>query len=225
MLRLEDIKAGQQLAGLIPGESVSVVAVQRAGESSVRLTYRLSNGVVDEQIVYRMQESDLAELDAQRIRPFDADGVLFRSVAEARRIQLAYLFDPRLAVHLSQIQPLPHQIEAVYGELLPRQPLRFLLADDPGAGKTIMAGLFIKELILRGDLKRCMIVAPGSLVGQWHDELWEKFALEFHILTNGDIASAREGIRSETTPISSAASINCLAAMSFSRSCRKTSMT
>ena len=60
--------------------------------------------------------------------------------------------------------PLPHQIRAVYQEMLPRQPLRFLLADDPGAGKTIMAGLLIKELLLRGDLGRCLIVAPGSLV-------------------------------------------------------------
>jgi hypothetical protein len=65
----------------------------------------------------------------------------------ARRIRLAYLFDPRLAVHLSLIEPLPHQIIAVYGEMLPRQPLRFCLADDPGAGKTIMAGLYIKELM------------------------------------------------------------------------------
>ena len=193
MASLEDIAPGLLLSGLIPGESVTVVAVARAGDSSIRLTYRLASGVVDEQIVYRFQEPELGIATPEMGRPFDADGELFRSVAEARRIQLAYLFDPRLAVHLSQIQPLPHQIEAVYGELLPRQPLRFLLADDPGAGKTIMAGLFIKELILRGDLKRCLIVAPGSLVGQWHDELWDKFALEFHILTNGDITAAREG--------------------------------
>ena len=193
MAALEELEVGKILIGLIPGETVTIVAVARAGESSVRLTYRLASGTVNEQIVYRFQEPGLGVGTPEMGRPFDADGELFRSVAEARRIQLAYLFDPRLAVHLSQIQPLPHQIEAVYGELLPRQPLRFLLADDPGAGKTIMAGLFIKELILRGDLKRCMIVAPGSLVGQWHDELWEKFALEFHILTNGDITAAREG--------------------------------
>ena len=79
---------------------------------------------------------------------------------------------------------LPHQITAVYGEMLARQPLRFLLADDPGAGKTIMSGLLIKELIARGDLERCLVVAPGSLVEQWQDELGEKFNLEFDILTN-----------------------------------------
>ena len=71
--------------------------------------------------------------------------------ASGQRISLAGLFDPMLAVATSDVQPLPHQIRAVYGELLPRTPLRFLLADDPGAGKTIMAGLLIKELIVRGD--------------------------------------------------------------------------
>jgi SNF2 family DNA or RNA helicase len=82
-----------------------------------------------------------------------------------------HLFDPYLAVTASQIEALPHQITAVYGEMLSRQPLRFLLADDPGAGKTVMAGLLIKELLIRGDLERCLIVAPGSLVEQWRDEM------------------------------------------------------
>ena len=76
-----------------------------------------------------------------------------------------------VAVSSSAVDPLPHQIKAVYGELLPRTPLRFLLADDPGAGKTIMAGLYAKELMLRGDLNRMLIIAPGSLVEQWQDEL------------------------------------------------------
>jgi SNF2 family DNA or RNA helicase len=88
-----------------------------------------------------------------------------------------------LAVQTSDLEPLPHQIQAVYGELLGRTPLRFLLADDPGAGKTIMAGLYIKELMLRGDLERCLIVAPGGLVEQWQDELREKFGLGFELLT------------------------------------------
>ena len=79
-------------------------------------------------------------------RSFNADGRLLRLVAEADRIRFAHLFDPYLAIHASHIEPLPHQITAVYGEMLPRQPLRFLLADDPGAGKTIMAGLLIKDL-------------------------------------------------------------------------------
>ena len=91
------------------------------------------------------------------------------------------------------VDPLPHQISAVYGEMLPRQPLRFLLADDPGAGKTIMAGLLIKELIARSDLERCLVVAPGTLVEQWQDELGEKFDLEFDILSRDMIETSRSG--------------------------------
>ena len=88
---------------------------------------------------------------------------MLRLASEAYRIKLAHLFDPYLAVHTSMVEPLPHQITAVYGEMLTRQPLRYLLADDPGAGKTIMTGLLIKELLIRGDLKRCLIVTPGNL--------------------------------------------------------------
>ena len=126
-------------------------------------------------------------------RPFTADGRLFRLAAEAERIRLAPLFDPCVAVHASRIEPLPHQITAVYGEMLPRQPLRFLLADDPGAGKTIMAGLLIRELMLRGDLERCLVVAPGSLVEQWQDELESKFDLAFDLLTRERIEAAGAG--------------------------------
>ncbi|HCX68720.1 MAG TPA: RNA helicase, partial [Rhodobiaceae bacterium] len=124
---------------------------------------------------------------------FDADGALLRLVTEANRIKLAHYFDPYLAIHTSLVDPLPHQISAVYGEMLPRQPLRFLLADDPGAGKTIMAGLLIKELIARSDLERCLVVAPGSLVEQWQDELGQKFNLEFDILTRDMIETSRSG--------------------------------
>ena len=126
-------------------------------------------------------------------RSFGADGRRFRLAAEAERIRLAHLFDPYLAVHASHIEPLPHQITAVYGEMLPRQPLRFLLADDPGAGKTIMAGLLIRELMLRGDLERCLVVAPGSLVEQWQDELESKFGLAFDLLTRERIEAAGAG--------------------------------
>jgi SNF2 family DNA or RNA helicase len=104
----------------------------------------------------------------------DGDGHLFRLVSEAKRISLAYLFNPYLAVQISTLDPLPHQIDAVYTKMLPRQPLRFLLSDDPGAGKIIMAGLFCKEQALRGDVQRCLVIAPGSLVEQWQDELWSK---------------------------------------------------
>jgi SNF2 family DNA or RNA helicase len=96
-------------------------------------------------------------------------------------------------VHTSVVDPLPHQITAVYEEMLPRQPLRFLLADDSGAGKTIMAGLFIRELIVRGDLQRCIVVCPGSLAEQWQDELYRRFQLPFEILTNDKLEAARTG--------------------------------
>jgi hypothetical protein len=120
-----------------------------------------------EVVLFRDNEPRLELLQATRAFGFDGDAEAFKIASEALRIRLAYLFDPYLAVHSSKIDPLPHQITAVYGDMLPRHPLRFLLADDPGAGKTIMAGLFVKELIIRGDLERCLIVAPGSLVEQW----------------------------------------------------------
>ena len=84
-------------------------------------------------------------------------------------------------------------LRLVYESMLPRQPLRFLLADDPGAGKTIMAGLLIKELIARGDLQRCLIVCPGSLAEQWQDELYRRFHLPFEIFTNDKLEAARTG--------------------------------
>jgi len=121
------------------------------------------------------------------------DGDEFRLAAEAYRIHLAYLFDPMMAVHTSNVRPLPHQITAVYESMLPRQPLRYLLADDPGAGKTIMAGLFIGELIMRGDLERCLVIAPGNLVEQWQDELLEKFGVHFTIFSRELMESAYSG--------------------------------
>jgi superfamily II DNA or RNA helicase len=181
---LEDLKPGALVAGVVTGEPVTVVQVEWHGTDVVTLTYRRPGGGVGSELLYRDHEARIeVESEEGRAWAFDGDGAEFRLVAEARRIQLAYLFDPRLAVHLSMIDPLPHQIQAVYGEMLPRHPLRFALCDDPGAGKTIMAGLYIKELLLRGDLRRCLIVAPGGLVGQWQDELGERFGLSFDILT------------------------------------------
>ena len=114
-------------------------------------------------------------------------------VTEPSRIKSLLISLVHLAIHTSLVELLPHQISAVYGEMLPRQPLRFLLADDPGAGKTIMAGLLIKELMARSDLERCLVVAPGSLVEQWQDELGEKFKLEFDTLTRDMVESSRSG--------------------------------
>jgi superfamily II DNA or RNA helicase len=179
--KLEDLQPGLHLAGVIPGQNVAVVAVQPHGDDAVELTYKTPDGDLGQRVLGRDAEENLvlAELEA---RPLDADAADFKLVAECQRIKLAGLSDPMLAVTTSAIRPLPHQLRAVYGELLPRTPLRFLLADDPGAGKTIMAGLYTKELILREDVKRCLIVAPGGLVDQWQDELYLKFGLAFEIL-------------------------------------------
>ena len=154
---------------------------------------RTPTGKVANELLYRHDEPRLEIVEQGRPWSFDGDGQLFRLVSEAQRIRLAHLFDPLLAVHTSLVEPLPHQITAVYESMLPRQPLRFLLADDPGAGKTIMAGLLMKELIARGDLQRCFVVCPGSLAEQWQDELYRRFNLPFEILTNDKLEAARTG--------------------------------
>ena len=193
MARLQDITAGSILRGILPGENVTVETVKWHGSDVAEVIYKAANGVPGTQLLYRDMERTLDLVEAARPWSFDADGDRLRLVAEAQRIRLAHLFDPYLAVHTSLVEPLPHQITAVYGEMLTRQPLRFLLADDPGAGKTIMAGLLMKELLVRGDLSRCLVVCPGNLVEQWQDELWQRFQLPFEIMTNDMIESARTG--------------------------------
>ncbi|MFD1443979.1 helicase-related protein [Thermoactinomyces vulgaris] len=191
MARLEDITVGAVVKGILPHGTVKILTVQWMGLDAVVITYKDNLGHVEQEILYRDRETTLEVIAKERPWSFDGDGSLFRLVSEARRIQLAHLFDPHLAVHTSIIEPLPHQITAVYGEMLTRQPLRYLLADDPGAGKTIMAGLLIKELMLRGDLHHCLIVCPGSLADQWQDELYRRFQLNFELLTNDRIEAAR----------------------------------
>ena len=190
---LEDLKNGAVVQGIIPSQPVEIVSVDWIGQQAVNLVYRVPGGSVAETTLYRDDEHRLSVETRGHAWSFDADGALLRLVTEANRIKLAHFFDPYLAIHTSLVEPLPHQISAVYGEMLTRQPLRFLLADDPGAGKTIMAGLLIKELIARSDLERCLIVAPGSLVEQWQDELGQKFGLEFDILTRDMIETSRSG--------------------------------
>jgi SNF2 family DNA or RNA helicase len=192
MPAFEEIKPGARLRGLDPAGVAEVVQVARFGADALNLVFRV-DGRVGERLVFRGEESGFEFVAAGRSFAFDADGELLRLASEAYRIRLAYLFDPYLAVSASQIEALPHQITAVYGEMLPRQPLRFLLADDPGAGKTIMAGLLVKELLIRGDLERCLIVAPGSLVEQWQDEMAEKFGLGFDLLTRDQVEASMTG--------------------------------
>jgi len=191
--KLEDIKPGARVAGIVPAGVVELKSVEWVGSQSINVVFRDPNGTVAEATLYREDEPRLKLESTGRAWSLDADGAMLRLVTEANRIKLAHYFDPYLAIHSSLVDPLPHQISAVYGEMLPRQPLRFLLADDPGAGKTIMAGLLIKELIARSDLERCLVVAPGSLVEQWQDELGNKFALEFDILSKDMVETSRSG--------------------------------
>lgn len=193
MATLEEITVGSNVTGIISNESVTIVAVQWYGTNVIEITYKNSKGVLGTQLLYREDEGKLAVKDNSLPWSFDANGNQMKLASEAYRISLAHLFDPYLAVHTSSVEPLPHQISAVYQEMLPRVPLRYVLADDPGAGKTIMTGLYIKELMARGDLKRCLIVSPGSLVEQWQDELFAKFHLRFEILTNDRMESAVSG--------------------------------
>src|SRR5258706_7868967 len=193
MSKLEDLQPNAAVRGILPDSLVTVVNIQWFGSEALELTYKTQTGRVANELLYRHDEPRLEVVELGRPWSFDGDGHLFRLVSEAHRIRLAHLFDPVLAGHTSVVEPLPHQITAVYEAMLPRHPLRFLLADDPGAGKTIMAGLFIKELIARGDLQRCLIVCPGSLAEQWQDELYRRFQLSFEILTNDKLEAARTG--------------------------------
>ncbi|EKQ69980.1 DNA/RNA helicase, superfamily II, SNF2 family [Leptolyngbyaceae cyanobacterium JSC-12] len=193
MARLEDIIRSTIVKGILPNQDVTVIDAKWHGSDVVELTYKDANGQPHTQLLLRDDEPTLEIVTEGHSWSFDGDGALLRLVSEAYRIRLAHLFDPLLAVHTSLVEPLPHQITAVYSEMLTRQPLRFLLADDPGAGKTIMAGLLIRELRIRGDLQQCLIVCPGSLAVQWQDELSQKFHLPFEILTNDRIEAARTG--------------------------------
>ena len=174
MAKLEDIRVGSMLRGVTGDTPVTVIATTWHGNAVLSIAYRTESSTLSETMLYRYMEPEL-ELVSKAQWTFDADPSELKLVSEAYRINLAHLFDPYLAVRTSAIDPLPHQISAVYQNMLPKMPLRYVLADDPGAGKTIMAGLLIKEMLARGDLKRCLIVCPGNLVEQWQDELYRKF--------------------------------------------------
>lgn len=183
MLKLEELTKDAQVAGLVPDLVVKLVNVEEVGPNARLVAYRNAHGKLDEQTVFRSDEHRLSLATAGRAWAFDADPAAFKLALEAYRISLAHLFDPLMAVHTSNVEPLPHQISAVYEAMLPKQPLRFVLADDPGAGKTVMAGLLIREMTMRADARRVLIVSPGSLSEQWQDELREKFGLDFELFS------------------------------------------
>ena len=196
--KLEDLKPGIDVEGLSPDGPVEIVQVApseinpKDASAVVTVYFKTIDGGLKEQLLGRDSEPNL-KLVENLSMTFDANAALLRLAIEANRIKLAHHFDPYLAISTSRIEPFPHQITAVYEKMLPKHPLRYLLADDPGAGKTIMAGLLIKELMARGDLDRCLIVAPGILVEQWQDELSSKFNLEFDIVTSDTGRSKRSG--------------------------------
>ena len=183
MIKLEDIKKDAQVLGILGNEIVRIVQIEPVGDNAITVYYKDNQGRLDEQLLFRPDEARLELAQAGRPWAFDASGEYFKLGLEAYRISQAALFDPMMAVHASNVEPLPHQISAVYEAMLPRQPLRFVLADDPGAGKTIMAGLLIRELLMRADAKRILIVSPGGLTEQWQDELLEKFGVQFEIFS------------------------------------------
>ena len=193
MMKLEAIKKNAAVGGIEPGHVVRIVTTEPVGHDAVTVYYKTSDGRLQERMLFRADEANLSLAEAGRPWAFDAPGEEFKLAVEAYRINLAHLFDPMMAVHTSNVEPLPHQITAVYESMLPRQPLRYVLADDPGAGKTIMAGLLIRELLMRADAKRVLIVAPGSLVEQWQDEMFEKFGLTFTLFSREQVEQSRSG--------------------------------
>ena len=151
MLKLEDIHPNAQICGILPHEIVRIVQAEAVGTDALTIYYKDSSGAVKEQMLFRENEATLSLATNGRHWGLDGDGEAFKLALEAWRISQAALFDPLMAIHASNVEPLPHQISAVYETMLPLQPLRFVLADDPGAGKTIMAGLLIKERRGRGE--------------------------------------------------------------------------
>ena len=144
---------------------------------------RLPDGTLEETVISLEEASSIFGIKsepAELLKPVDAEKL--RLLVESSRIRLAYAHDSQFAVSLSSIRTLPHQIEAVYQNMLPQPRLRFLLADDPGAGKTIMAGLLIKELKLREAIERILILCPAPLTIQWQDEMLRWFGEPFDII-------------------------------------------
>ena len=159
-------------------------------DNSIGDSFREANR--EEQIkadtLFECQDKNVEEEDKDNFQwSFDGNQRGYRLALEAYRIRFAHLFDPYFALHSSFVEPLPHQISAVYGEILPKAPFRYVLADDPGAGKTIMTGLLLKEMMATGLVERCLIVSPGSLVEQWQDELKDKFGIDLIDLFGDDL--------------------------------------
>ncbi len=177
------IEKGQIVKNLIPAEPVTITAIQSLG-AMVSIKYTgVNSNIANSKVISKEEFERLEILVQEGTCNFKGDPNKFVLFAEAERINSAYQFDPLFAVNCSVIDPLPHQVEAVYKFLLPLPKIRFLLADDTGAGKTIMTGLLIKELMMRGLAERILIITPGGLTKQWQeDEMGVKFNISFTLV-------------------------------------------
>lgn len=184
------IQPGQIIKNLIPGEPVTVNKVQKLG-ASVSIAYTgVNTNKANTKVISNNEFTGLEVLTEEGSFNFTGDPTRFSLFAEAERINSAYQFDPLFAVNCSIVDPLPHQVEAVYKFLLPLPKIRFLLADDTGAGKTIMTGLLIKELMMRGMVERVLIITPGGLTKQWQeDEMGIKFNIPFTLVNRSRFSS------------------------------------
>jgi len=189
-MRIDQIKPNVVVRGPLFPEPVQVIVSIPMGTSIKLVGKGLVTGQVHEPILDADQVATLEA--APENAPFDGDPQRFRLGIEALRLGLAYEYDPYFALSIARVDPLPHQLEAVYDHFLRLPRIRFLLADDPGAGKTIMAGLLIKELKIRGLIKRTLIVTPASLSFQWQRELKDKFRENFEIIRS-DVLRANYG--------------------------------
>src|SRR5437899_7333143 len=160
------------------------------GESLKIIGRGLQTGLTHDPVLTPVQVASL--IISGDKEPFDGDARLFRLGVEAHRLGLAYEYDPFFSLSIARVDPLPHQLEAVYDYFLKLPRIPFLLADDPGAGETIMAGLLLKELKARGLVRRTLVVAPANLTFQWQREMKDKFRESFEVI-RGDVLRATYG--------------------------------
>ncbi len=184
------IRPGSIVQGPTLPEAVEVLALVPFGDSLKVIGRGLSTGLTYDPVLNAAQLTQL--IVSAENEPFDGDARLFRLGVEAHRLGLAFEYDPFFSLSIARVDPLPHQLEAVYGYFLKLPRIRFLLADDPGAGKTIMAGLLLKELKARGLVRRVLIVTPANLTFQWQRELSDKFREKFDVI-RGDVLRANYG--------------------------------
>ena len=189
-MKREDIKPNTIVRGHIFPEPVEVITVVSMGDAIKLIGKGLTTGKVHEPILNAEQLKTLEATPEKE--PFDGDPSHFRLGIEALRLGVAYEHDPYFSLSIARVEPLPHQLEAVYDYFLTLPRIRFLLADDPGAGKTIMAGLLLKEMKIRGLVERTLIVTPANLSFQWQREMLDKFHENFEIIRS-DVLRATYG--------------------------------